>query len=102
LQRKPPRPVFAAKKARASRTSAVKLGQDNANDSAGKPCAAARSEAVADAQQSLKDLRRGLIDKGLTNNAEIDEAIAAWETWGRNPDAMYLRCRCECVARKCS
>ena len=32
------------------------------------------------------------IDKGLTNDAEIDKAIAAWETWGSNPDAMYLRC----------
>jgi hypothetical protein len=62
--------------------------------------AAARCEAVADAKQSLKDLRRGLIDKGLTEDAEIDGAIAAWETWGSNPDAMYLRCRCECVARK--
>jgi SAM-dependent methyltransferase len=62
--------------------------------------AAARSEAVADAQYSLNDLRHGLIGKGLTSDAEMDEAMAAWETWGRNPDSMYLRCRCECVARK--
>jgi SAM-dependent methyltransferase len=60
----------------------------------------ARCETVADAQQSLNDLRRGLIARGLTNDDEIDEAIAAWGIWGRDPDAMYLRCRCECVARK--
>jgi SAM-dependent methyltransferase len=62
--------------------------------------AAARCDAVTDAQQSLEDLRRGLVARGLTNDAEIDEAIAAWDVWGRNPDAMYLRCRCECAARK--
>jgi hypothetical protein len=57
--------------------------------------AATRREAAADAQNSLDELRRGLRDKGLTNDGEIDEAIAAWD-----PDAIYLRCRCECVARK--
>jgi ubiquinone/menaquinone biosynthesis C-methylase UbiE len=62
--------------------------------------AAARCEAVADAQQSLEDLRRGLTARGLANDDEIDAAIAAWDAWGRDPDGMYLRCRCECVARK--
>jgi hypothetical protein len=62
--------------------------------------AAARCEAVTDAQQSLRDLRRGLIDKGLANDDEINAAIAAWDAWGRDPDSKYPRCRCECVARK--
>lgn len=62
--------------------------------------ATTRREAAADAQHSLYDLRRGLLDKGLTNDSEIDEAIAAWDIWGQDPDAIYLRCRCECVARK--
>jgi hypothetical protein len=75
----------------------AKSGASYVNHSAD---AAARCEAVADAKQSLKNLRRGLVDNGLTEDAEIDEAIAAWETWGSNPDAMYLRFRCECVARK--
>jgi ubiquinone/menaquinone biosynthesis C-methylase UbiE len=62
--------------------------------------AATRREAAVDAQHSLNELRRGLLDKGLTNDSEINEAIAAWDIWGQDPDAIYLRCRCECVARK--
>jgi len=62
--------------------------------------AATRREAAADAQHSLNELRRDLRDKGLTNDGEIDEAIAAWDRWGQDPDAIYLRSRCEWVARK--
>lgn len=62
--------------------------------------AATRHEAAADARHSLNELRRCLLNKGLTNDDEIDEAIAAWDAWGQDPDAIYLRCRCECVARK--
>jgi hypothetical protein len=62
--------------------------------------AATRREAAADAQHSLNELRRGLLDKGLTSDGEIDEAIAAWDRRIQDPDAIYLRCRCKCVARK--
>src|SRR4051812_46946921 len=57
-----------------------------------------RREAAADAQHSLDELRRGLLDKGLTNDSEIDEAIAAWHIWGRDPrcdqSALSMPVRC--------
>jgi hypothetical protein len=62
--------------------------------------AATRRETVADAKRSLEGLRHELIAKGLAKDSEIQQALAAWDEWGSNPDAVYLRCRCECVARK--
>ena len=44
-------------------------------------------------------LHRWLTDQGVISH-EIDEALSAWDVWGGNPDSVYLRCRCECVARK--
>jgi hypothetical protein len=41
-----------------------------------------------------------LIARGLARREEIAQALEAWEDWGRNLDSIYLRCRCECVARK--
>jgi SAM-dependent methyltransferase len=61
--------------------------------------AATRRETVADAKRSLEGLRHDLIAKGLANDGEIQQALDAWDEWGSNPDAVYLRCRCECVAR---
>ncbi|WP_407113566.1 class I SAM-dependent methyltransferase [Bradyrhizobium sp. LMG 9283] len=62
--------------------------------------AQSRSEAVADARRSLLGLGLQLVDRGLATEAEIRTALAGWEAWGRDPDAVYFRCRCECVARK--
>ncbi|MBR1127115.1 class I SAM-dependent methyltransferase [Bradyrhizobium iriomotense] len=62
--------------------------------------AESRSEAVADARRSLLGLRPQLVGKGLATDDEIQAALAGWEAWGRDPDAVYFRCRCECVARK--
>lgn len=62
--------------------------------------AASRSEAVADARRSLLGLGPQLVGKGLATDREIQLALAGWEAWGADPDAVYFRCRCECVARK--
>ncbi|MCK1382899.1 class I SAM-dependent methyltransferase [Bradyrhizobium sp. 21] len=62
--------------------------------------AASRSEAVADARRSLRGLGPQLVGKGLATDDEIHAALAGWDAWGADPDAVYFRCRCECVARK--
>ena len=62
--------------------------------------AASREEAVADARRSLLGLRPQLVGKSLATANEIAAALAGWEAWGRDPDAVYFRCRCECVARR--
>jgi ubiquinone/menaquinone biosynthesis C-methylase UbiE len=59
-----------------------------------------RLETVDDAKRSLRSLQQGLMDKGLAKEEQFEQAIAAWDDWGGDPDAVYLRCRCECVARK--
>ncbi|WEX74646.1 class I SAM-dependent methyltransferase [Sinorhizobium numidicum] len=60
----------------------------------------ARNETVADARRSLLGLGSELVTKGLAEDAEIQAALAAWDCWGSDPDSVYFRCRCECVARK--
>jgi len=62
--------------------------------------AATRRETIADAKRSLEALRHDLIANGLARDTEIQQACRAWDVWGSHPDAIYLRCRCECVARK--
>lgn len=62
--------------------------------------AESRREAVADARRSLLGLGPQLVAKGLATDDEIQAALAGWDAWGRDPDAVYFRCRCECVARK--
>ena len=62
--------------------------------------AASRIEAVADARRSLRGLGPQLLRKALATDDEIQAALAGWDAWGRDPDAVYFRCRCECVARK--
>ncbi|UCI10290.1 methyltransferase domain-containing protein [Mesorhizobium sp. B1-1-8] len=62
--------------------------------------AATRHEAVGDARRSLKSLGPKLIERGLATQAELDQALSSWNVWGAEPDAVYLRCRCECVAQK--
>jgi hypothetical protein len=62
--------------------------------------AAVRRETVADAKRSLEGLRHDLIAGGLAKYSEVEQALAAWDEWGSNPDAVYLRCRCEYVARR--
>jgi SAM-dependent methyltransferase len=62
--------------------------------------AASRSEAVADARRSLLGLGPQLVSKALATEEEIREALAGWDAWGCDRDAVYFRCRCECVARK--
>lgn len=62
--------------------------------------AASRAEAVADARRSLLGLGPRLVSKALATDGEIQAALAGWDAWGRDPDAVYFRCRCECVARK--
>lgn len=62
--------------------------------------AASRAEAVADARRSLLGLGPQLVSKAIATADEIDTARAGWDAWGRDPDAVYFRCRCECVARK--
>lgn len=62
--------------------------------------AASRAEAVADARRSLLGLGPQLQGKALASAEEIEVALAGWESWGRDLDAVYFRCRCECVARK--
>ncbi|RUT93694.1 class I SAM-dependent methyltransferase [Mesorhizobium sp. USDA-HM6] len=59
-----------------------------------------RRETVEDARRSLTSLGPKLIERGRATRAELDEALSAWNAWGAEPDAVYLRCRCECVARK--
>ncbi len=62
--------------------------------------AASRADAVADARRSLLGLGPQLVSKALATDEEIDAALAGWDAWGRDPDAVYFRSRCECVARK--
>lgn len=62
--------------------------------------AVSRAEAVADARRSLLGLGPQLLSKALASADEIDAALAGWDAWGRDPDAVYFRCRCECIARK--
>lgn len=62
--------------------------------------AASRAEAVADARRSLLSLGPQLVGKALATAEEIAAALAGWDAWGRDPDSVYFRCRCECVARK--
>lgn len=62
--------------------------------------AATRLGTVADATHALQEIRQELIDEALATDSEIEEALGAWIEWGSKPDARYLRCRCECVARK--
>jgi SAM-dependent methyltransferase len=62
--------------------------------------AASRAEAVADARRSLLGLGPQLLSKTLATAEEIEAALSGWDAWGRDPDAVYFRCRCECVARK--
>ncbi|WP_051383453.1 class I SAM-dependent methyltransferase [Bradyrhizobium sp. WSM3983] len=62
--------------------------------------AASRAEAVTDARRSLLGLGPQLLSRALASAEEIEAALAGWDAWGRDPDAVYFRCRCECVARK--
>lgn len=62
--------------------------------------AVSRAEAVADARRSLLGLGPQLLSKALATNDEIQAALAGWEAWGGDPDAVYFRSRCECVARR--
>jgi SAM-dependent methyltransferase len=59
-----------------------------------------RRESVADAKNSLQGMSADLIARGLATSDEIEEARRAWDAWGSSPDSVYLRCRCECVARR--
>lgn len=62
--------------------------------------AVSRADAVADARRSLLGLGPQLLSKALATNDEIQAALAGWEAWGGDPDAVYFRSRCECVARR--
>jgi SAM-dependent methyltransferase len=59
-----------------------------------------RRESVIDATNSLQGMSADLIARNLATRDEIDQALAAWDAWGNDPDSIYLRCRCECVARR--
>lgn len=59
-----------------------------------------RRQSVIDAKANMIGLSDDLIAKGLATKDEIARAIHAWDDWGSNPDCVYLRCRCECVALK--
>jgi ubiquinone/menaquinone biosynthesis C-methylase UbiE len=41
-----------------------------------------------------------LVTSGWTTEEELDEMAAAFERWGREPDAFYARARCETVAQR--
>lgn len=62
--------------------------------------ASTRAATVVDAKRSLHSLADDLIARKLASRLEIDTAVSAWETWGMEPDAVYLRCRCECIAAR--
>lgn len=62
--------------------------------------ATTRRETITGAKRSIEAIRHDLIAKGLARDSEIQQARLAWDPWGSDPDAVYLRCRCECVARK--
>ncbi|NRP73929.1 Demethylrebeccamycin-D-glucose O-methyltransferase [Ensifer psoraleae] len=70
-------------------------GASHVNHSADAPT---RRETVEDAKRSLESLSEGLVQRGLADRQEIETALSAWDRWGSDPDAVYLRCRCECVA----
>jgi SAM-dependent methyltransferase len=59
-----------------------------------------RKESVMDARKTLLGLKNDLIARHLATAAEIERALQAWDDWGNEADSIYLRCRCECVARK--
>jgi SAM-dependent methyltransferase len=59
-----------------------------------------RKESVMDARKTLLAFRHDLIARNLATSSEIEQALQAWDDWGNEPDSIYLRCRCECVARK--
>jgi SAM-dependent methyltransferase len=59
-----------------------------------------RRETVKDARRSLESLSKGLVQRGLADQNEIETALLAWNMWGSDPDSVYLLCRRECVARK--
>src|SRR5262249_31708037 len=59
-----------------------------------------RRDTVEDAKRSLDSLGPKLIERGLATQAELDQALSSWKAWGGELDAVYLRCRCECVAQK--
>jgi SAM-dependent methyltransferase len=81
---------------RAHGFSPVWAGASYVNHSAD---AASRAEAVADARRSLLGLGPQLVGKALATDEEIEAALAGWDAWACDPDAVYFRCRCECVAR---
>ena len=59
-----------------------------------------RRQSVIDAKANMIGLSDDLVSKGLATKDEIARAINAWDDWGKEPDAVYLRCRAECVALK--
>ena len=62
--------------------------------------AASRAELSRTRGGVLLGLGPQLLSKTLATAEEIEAALAGWDAWGRDPDAVYFRCRCECVARK--
>jgi hypothetical protein len=62
--------------------------------------AATRRKTVTDAKRSLDALQHDLIAKGLANDSEVHVARLSWDAWGSHPYVVYLRCSCECLARK--
>ncbi len=59
-----------------------------------------KRQSVIDAKANMIGLSDDLVSKGLATREEINRAVKAWDDWGNEPDCVYLRCRCECVARK--
>jgi ubiquinone/menaquinone biosynthesis C-methylase UbiE len=45
----------------------------------------------------LADLEPRMIEAGLTNPATVERLIAAWQAWGKHPDAFLGRSWCEAV-----
>ncbi len=59
-----------------------------------------RRQSALDAKANMIGLSDDLVSNGLATQDEIQRAVAAWDEWSSEPDCVYLRCRCECVARK--
>ena len=59
-----------------------------------------RRESVMDARKTLLAFKHDLIARNRATSEEIERALQAWNDWGDEPDSIYLRCRCECVAQK--